>query len=330
MTEESLIASRVYGRKLEKPPVTWPGFAIAAAVGVAATVAYSVGFLGLLDGPLDISNLINTRFLYSIVPCALISLSLWALLYFGFVRGRNATMGPTYFNSLAVIVFATSLLAPLGLHGVRSVERQVAEAKARREWSRAPALKGELATIARDARTADLAAWNAIASEVRDADLALDMAPSTLASQAIVDARRAKIAKASQDLKTYHRAYGQRLDQTHAAVTAALARNKAAPLVMARVKPLLDDDTRNARAARENAYAVRQLAYAEALEALDILAAARGTWKSDGQRLLFYREGVLDRLLPEAREAARAQYRLRYISDKVSSPMLWSRPPPGV
>jgi hypothetical protein len=330
MTEESLIASRVFGRKLEKPPITWPAFAVTAVVGVAVTVGYSVGVLGLLDGPLDISNLINTRFLYSIVPCALISLGLWALLYFGFVRWRNATLGPTYFNSLAIIVFTTSLLAPLGLYGVRSVERQVAEAKVRQEWSRAPALKGELATIARDARSADLAAWNAIAAEIREADVALDMAPSTLASQAIVDARRARIGKASKDLKAYHRAYGQRLDQTHAAVTAALARNKAPPLVMARVRPLLDEDTRNARAARESAYAVRQLAYGEALDALDILAAARGTWKSDGQRLLFYREGVLDRLLPEVRQAAQAQYRLRYVSDKASSPMLWSRPPPGV
>lgn len=212
MTEESLIASRIYSRKLEKPRTTWPAFAVAALLGIGLTIAYSIGFLGLRQETFDLSDLINTRFLYSLVPCGLISLGLWALLYFGFVRWRDPTMGPLYFNGLAVIVFATSLLAPVAMHGVRYVERQVAEAKMRDAWNKSPTLKGELATIAKEARLADVAAWDAIAAEVREADASLDMDPSTLKSQAVVDARHAKIVKASTDLEAYQAAYDQRLD----------------------------------------------------------------------------------------------------------------------
>jgi hypothetical protein len=330
VSEESLIASRVYGRKLEKPPTTWPAFALAALIGIGLTIAYSIGFLGLRQETFDLSELINTRFVYSLVPCGLISLGLWTLLYFGFVRWRDPTMGPLYFNGLAVIIFATSLLAPVAMHGVRYVERQVAEAKMREAWSQSPALKGDLASIAKAARVADMAAWEAISAEIREADASLDMNPSTLKSQAVVDARHAKIAKASADLEAYQAAYDQRLDDTRQAVLAALARNNAGPLVTNRVHPLLEDDVRNARLQRANAYKVRQHAYAEALDALGILVKARGTWKSEGSRMVFYQPGVVDRLIPEMNQAERAEYRLRYVSDRVSSPMLWSRPPPGV
>jgi hypothetical protein len=330
LTEESLIASHVYSRKLDKPPITWPAFAIVALVGVALTIGYSIGFLGLREEVFDLSELINSRFLYSLVPCGLISLGLWTLLYFGFVRWRDPTMGPIYFNILAVIVFATSLLAPVAMHGVRYVERQVAEAKMRDAWNASPALKGELATIAKNAREADMAAWQAIAAEIGEADGALDMRPSTLETQAIVDRRHAKITKALTDLDAYNAAYDQRLGQTRQAVLDALSRNKAGPLVVGRVRPLLDEDTRSAQARRANAYDVRRKAYAEAADALGILVKARGTWKTEGSRMVFYREGVVDRLVPAINQAERSQNRMRYITDKVSSPMLWSRPPPGV
>lgn len=330
MTDESLIASRIYSRKLEKPRTTWPVFAVAALLGIGLTIAYSIGFLGLRQEAFDLSDLINTRFLYSLVPCGLISLGLWTLLYFGFVRWRDPTMGPLYFNGLAVIVFATSLLAPVAMHGVRYVERQVAEAKMREAWNKSPTLKGELATIAKEARLADVAAWDAIAAEVREADASLDMNPATLKSQAVVDARHAKIVKASADLEAYQAAYDQRLDTTRQAVLDALTRNHAEVLVTDRVRPLLEDDTRNARLQRANAYKVRQHAYAEALDALKILVKARGSWESQGSRMVFYQPGVVDRLIPEMNQAERAEYRLRYVSDRVSSPMLWSRPPPGV
>jgi hypothetical protein len=46
--------------------------------------------------------------------------------------------------------------------------------------------------------------------------------------------------------------------------------------------------------------------------------------------MLFYQPGVVDRLIPELNEADRAARRMAYLDDKASSPMLWSRPPPGV
>jgi hypothetical protein len=294
------------------------------------TLAYSIGFLGLREEAFDFSDLINTRFVYSLVPCGLISLGVWTLLYFGFVRWRDATLGPIYFNILAVIVFATSLLAPVGMHGYRYGERMIAEAKARDAWSQSPALKGELATLARDARQADMAAWQAIAPEIREADGLLDVSPSSMTSQAVADTRHAKITKASADLKTYYADYDRRLEATRLAVLDALARNKAGPLVVDRVRPLIEDDTRNAKARRVAASRTRLTAYSETLDALDILVKARGTWKSEGSRMLFYRPGVVDRLIPELNEADRAARRMAYLDDKASSPMLWSRPPPGV
>lgn len=330
LSQESLIASQVYSRRLEEPPTTWPALVAAILLAMGLTVAYSVGFLGLRDEAFDFSDLINTRFVYSLVPCSLISLGVWALLYFGVVRRRHAALGPIYFNILAVIVFATSLLAPVGMHGYRYGERMIAEAKARDAWRQAPGLKGELATLARDARQADMAAWQAIAPRIREADGLLDVSPSSLTSQAAVDTRHAKITKASAELKTYYADYDRRLEATRLAVLDALARNKAGPLVVDRVRPLLENDTRDARARRAAAYKTRLTAYSQTLDALDILVKARGTWKSEGSRMLFYRQGVVDRLIPELNEADRAARRLAYIADKASSPMLWSRPPPGV
>ncbi len=331
MTEESLIASRIYSRKLEKPRTTWPAFAVAALLGIGLTIAYSIGFLGLRQEAFDLSDLINTRFLYSLVPCGLISLGLWTLLYFGFVRWRDPTMGPLYFNGLAVIVFATSLLAPVATHGVRYVERQVAEAKMRDAWNKSPTLKGELATIAKEARLADVAAWNAIAAEVREADASLDMNPATLKSQAVVDARHARIVKASADLEAYQAAYDQRLDTTRQAVLDALTRNHAEALVTDRVRPPCSRTTPATPAcSAPTPTRSASMLYSEALDALKILVKARGSWESQGSRMVFYQPGVVDRLIPEMNQAERAEYRLRYVSDRVSSPMLWSRPPPGV
>ncbi|MBO9710220.1 MAG: hypothetical protein J7521_18615 [Caulobacter sp.] len=330
MTEDSLIASHVYSRRLDKPPTTWPAFVAAAVVAASLTIGYSIGFLGLREEAFDLSDLINSRFLFSIVPCGVISLGVWTLLYVGFLRWRAPTMGPIYFNLLAVIVFGTSLLAPVVMHGVRHVEFQVAQAKMREAWKQAPALKGDLALIARNARQADIAAWDAISLEIREADAFTDLSPSVLDSQATVDKRRARIAKAAKDLEAYNADYGRRLQATRQAVLEALVRNKAGPLVVERVRPLVEDDTRNALARRAGAYETRQTVYAEALDVLDILAKARGSWESQGSRMIFYQPGVADRLVPEFNEASRIRNRLRYLDDKVSSPMLWSRPPPGV
>jgi hypothetical protein len=49
VSEESLIASRVYGRKLEKPPTTWPALVVTVLIGMGLATAYSIGLQGV-DG----------------------------------------------------------------------------------------------------------------------------------------------------------------------------------------------------------------------------------------------------------------------------------------
>lgn len=330
MSEESLIASRVYGRKLEKPPITWPAFAVAAVLGAALTMAYSIGFLGLTDGPLNLSRLIDSRFLFSIVPCALISLGLWTLLYFGFVRWRNATMGPIYFNALAGIVFATSLLSPLAIHGVRYVEHQIDLHKARQAWATVPALKTELAAIAARDRAGDAADLAVLGPKMKATDKALVISAVTIASPADVRAMSGRIADTLKAMDAAEAADAGRWRQTRAAIDAAMKRANPPPLVRDHVRARLDDDTKiafNRHVAEDD---LRRATYKEFQAALDVFTRANGLWRSDGDNLMFARTSDIEAIETHLNRGERLRRRLYDIPTEPLPSQSWSRPPAGV
>lgn len=330
MNDESLIASRVYSRKLEKPPTTWPMLVVTILIGMGLAIAYSLRLQGLDSERFDLSSLINTRFLFSIVPCALISLFLWTVLYFGFVRSRDATLGPIYFNILAPCVFAASLLSPVVLHGVRYVEHQIDLRKAREAWATVPGLKTELAAIAAKDRAGDTAALAVLNPRLKATDQRLVISPVTIGSPADVSALTARLRGTLDAVAQAETEDAARWKQTRAAVDDALRRANPPPLVRDYVLTRLDEDTKVA-VARHGAEAdLRDRTYAETLAALDVFTKAKGLWRSDGDNLMFARQSDIDAIDEHLNNAERLRRRLFDYPPEPLPHQTWSRPPPGV
>lgn len=330
MSEESLVASRVYSRKLDKPPATWPALVVTVLVGMGLAIAYSLRLQGLDSERFNLSDLINTRFLFSIVPCALISLALWALLYFGYVRSRDATRGPIYFNILAPCVFAASLLSPVVLHGVRYAEHQVYLYKAREAWTALPGLKTELAAIAAKDRAGDTAMLAALNPRLKATDQRLVISPVTIGSPADVRALTARLRGALDAVAQAEIEDTQRWKETRAAIDDALRRANPPPIVRDYVLAQLDKDTKIA-VARHGAEAdLRDRTYAETLAALEVFAKADGLWRSDGDNLMFARQSDVDAIEEHLNNAERLRRRLFDFPPEPLPHQSWSRPPPGV
>jgi hypothetical protein len=330
VSEESLIASRVYGRKLDKPPTTWPALVVTVLIGMGLATAYSIGLQGVDGTRFDLSNLINTRFLFSLVPCGLISLFLWTLLYFGFVRWRDPTMGPIYFNILAPCVFAASLLSPVVLYGVHYVEHQIDLHKAREAWATVPGLKTELAAIAAKDRAGDSAALAVLNPRLKATDRYLVISPVTVSSPADVRALTARLNGTLEAVAQFETEDAARWKQTRADIDAALKRANPPPLVRDYVLAQLDENTK-AAIARHGAEAdLRDRTYAETLAALDVFAKANGLWRSDGDNLMFARQSDVNAIEEHLNNAERLRRRLFDFSPEPLPHQSWSRPPPGV
>lgn len=330
MSEESLIASRVYGRKLEKPPTTWPALVVTVLIGMGLATAYSIGLQGVDGTRFDLSNLINTRFVFSLVPCGLISLALWSLLYFGFVRWRDPTMGPLYFNILAPCVFAASLLSPVVLYGVHYVEHQIDLRKAREAWATVPGLKTELVAIAAKDRAGDTAALTVLNPRLKATDQHLVISPVTVGSPADVRALTARLNGTLEAVAQFETEDAARWKQTRAAIDDALKRANPPPLVRDYVLAQLDENTK-AAIARHGAEAdLRDRTYAETLAALDVFAKADGLWRSDGDNLMFARQSDVDAIEEHLNRAEHLRRRLFDFSPEPLPRQTWSRPPPGV
>jgi hypothetical protein len=328
--KESLIASRVYSRRLEKPPITWPALVVTVLVGMGLATAYSIALQGVDGDRFDLSNLINTRFLFSIVPCSLISLALWTLLYFGFVRSRNPALGPTYFNILAPCVFAASLLSPIVLYGVRSVEHQIALHEAREAWATVPELKAELAAIAAKDRAGDAASLAVLNPRLKTTDQHLVISPVTIASPADVRALTARIRGTLEAIAQAETEDAARWRETRAAIDKALRRANPPPLVRDHVLSQLDQDTKVA-VARHGAEAdLRERTYAETLAALEVFTRAQGLWRSDGDNLMFARQSDVDAIEEHLNAAERLRRRLFDFPPEPLPRQNWSRPPAGV
>jgi hypothetical protein len=330
MSEETLIASRAYGRKLEKPPTTWPALVVAVLIGVGLATAYSIGLQGVDGSRFDLSSLINTRFVFSIVPCALISLGLWVVLYFGFVRSRDPSMGPIYFNILAPCVFAASLLAPIVLYGAHAVEHQIDLHEAREAWATVPGLKTELAAIAAKDRAGDTVALAALTPRLKATDQHLVISPVTIGSPADVRALTARLRGALEAVAQAETEDAARWKQTRAAIDQALRRANPPPMVRDHVLAQLDQDTK-AAIARHGAEAdLRDRTYVETLAALEVFTQANGLWRSDGDNLMFARQSDVDAIEEHLNRSERLRRRLFDFPPEPLPRQSWSRPPPGV
>ena len=330
MSEESLIASRVYGRKLEKPPTTWPALVVAVLIGMGLATAYSIGLQGVDGSRFDLSNLINTRFVFSIVPCALISLGLWTLLYFGFVRWRDPTMGPIYFNILTPCVFAASLLSPIVLYGAHAVEHQIDLHKAREAWATVPGLKTELAAIAAKDRAGDTASLAFLNPRLKTTDQHLVISPMTISSPADVRALTARLKGTLDAVAQAETENAARWKQTRADIDQALKRANPPPLVRDYVLARLDVDTKAALARHGAEASLRDQTYAETLAALDVFTKANGLWRSDGDNLMFARQSDVAAIEEHLYRSERLRRRLFDFSPEPLPHQSWSRPPPGV
>jgi hypothetical protein len=330
MTEETLIASRVYGRKLEKPPTTWPVFVVTVLIGMGLATAYSIGLQGVDGTRFDLSTLINTRFVISIVPCALISLGLWALLYFGFVRWRDPTMGPIYFNILTPCVFAASLVSPIVLYGAHYVEHQIDLRRAREAWATVPGLKTELAAIAAKDRAGDTAALTVLNPRLKATDQRLVISPVTIGSPADVRALTARLRGTLDAVAQEETEDAARWKQTRAAVDAALNRANPPPLVRDYVLAQLDENTKAAVASHGAEAQLREETYGQTLAALDVFTKANGLWRSDGDNLMFARQSDVDAIEEHLNNAERLRRRLFDYPPEPLPRQTWSRPPPGV
>jgi hypothetical protein len=330
MSDESLIASRIYSRKLEKPPTTWPALVLTVLVGMGLATAYSIGLQGVDGARFDLSSLINTRFLFSIVPCALISLALWTLLYFGFVRSRDATLGPIYFNILAPCVFAASLLSPVALHGVRYVEHQIELHKAREAWATVPGLKTELAAIAAKDRAGDAAALAVLTPRLKTTDQHLVISPVTVGSPADVRALTERIRGTLDAIAQAETEDAARWKQTRTAIDQALRRANPPPLVRDYVLTRLDQDNKVAIARHGAEASLRERTYAQTLAALDVFAQAQGLWRSDGDNLMFARQSDIAAIREHLNKAEGLRRRLFDFPPEPLPRQSWSRPPPGV
>lgn len=325
-----MIASRVYSRRLEKPPATWPAFVLTVLVGMGLITAYSVALMHGETPRLDLSSLINTRLLYSMLPCGVISLVLWTLLYYGHVRQRDATMGPIYFNILAACVFGASLLSPVAVHGVRHVEKQIALHEARKAWDTVPGLKTELAAIAAQDRAGDAADHTALQPKLTVTDRNLVLSPVTVGSQADVRTLSLRIIDTLEAMEAAEASDAKRWARTRAAIDAAVKRANPPPLVRDHVYAHLDEDTKIA-VARHGAEAnLRRGAYGETLAALVVFKRAEGLWRSDGDNLFFARDSDIEAIQDHL---ARAESYRRRLFDFPPEPLprqTWARPPAGV
>lgn len=330
LTEDSLIASRVYSRKLEKPPTTWPALVVTILIGMGLAIAYSLRLQGLDSERFDLSSLINTRFLFSLVPCSLIALGLWTLLYFGFVRSRDATKGPIYFNILAPCVFAASLLSPVVLHGVRYVEHQIDLHRAREAWATVPGLKTELAAIAAKDRTGDTAALSVLNPRLKATDQRLVISPVTIGSPADVRALTARLRGTLDAVAQAEVDDARRWKETRAAIDDALKRADPPPLVRDYVLAQLDKDTKVALARHGAEASLRDRTYAETLAALEVFTKADGLWRSDGENLMFARQSDVDAIEAHLNNAERLRRRLFDFPPEPLPHQSWSGPPPGV
>jgi hypothetical protein len=328
--DDSLIASRVYSRQLEKPPTTWPVFVLTVLIGMGLAIAYSIRLQGLDSTRFDLSSLINTRFLFSLVPCGLISLFLWTLLYFGYVRSRDATLGPIYFNILAPCVFAASLLSPVALHGVRYVEHQIELRQAREAWAAAPGLKTELAAIAAKDRAGDTAALTVLNPRLKATDQRLVISPVTIGSQADVRALTARLQGTLDAVAKAETEDAARWKETRAAIDAALKRANPPPLVSDYVLAKLEANTKAAVARHGEEAQLREQTYTETLAALEVFTKANGLWRSDGDNLMFARQTDVDAIEDHLNRAERLRRNLFDFPPEPLPRQDWSRPPPGV
>lgn len=330
MTDESLIASHVYSRKLDKPRNVWPAVIVTALVGVGVIAAYSLAQMRGDSRVFDPSELLNSRFLFSLVPCGVLAVALWAGLYFGYVRSRNASMGPASFNVIAIAIFATSVLAPMSVHGVWYVEKQIALGKARKAWDAEPELKAELLAIAASERAADAAAIAALKPHYEATERMLVISPITIASQADVQTASARLRKTLDLMEQTTTEDAARQARTKAAIDAAVRKADAPALVRDHIYARLAADEQAAAAAGNVRTDLRRSTYEETLAALDVLRAARGLWESDGEKLFFARQSDIDELESHLRNAKLTRYDLHHQPAERLPAQSWARPPKGV
>ncbi|MBI1685461.1 hypothetical protein [Caulobacter hibisci] len=318
MSEESLIASHVYSRKLDKPKNVWPALIVTTLIGVAIITAYSLGQMDSTNRAFDPSELLNSRFLFSLVPCGVLALTLWAILYFGYVRWRDASMGPMCFNVLGIGIFGASVLAPLSVQGIWYVERQIALHEARQAWATVPALKTELTAIAARDRAGDAADLAVLKPQFEATDDVLEISPITIASQADVQKASALLVKTLAAMDEAEARNAERTAQTRAAIDGAIQRAAPPALVREHIYARLAADEQ------------RAAAYESTLSALGVFTGARGLWKSDGENLMFARQSDVDAIEAHLREAKIRRYDLFHQPAERLPAQSWAKPQPGV
>lgn len=289
-------------RHRSKTPVTWPAFALAAAVGIGAAIYYGVKVRPVALGDDGLSYAVWRALSASFVPATIGALAIWCLLYFGFVRWKNGERGPVYFNVLFAVILTTLTATPL-------VGQQVAIIKA----GDVKGMQADLDKAIAKAKADELAARAPLTAGLTAAHDDVRLQPETLTSAAARRQAKTRVAAARKASKLYHASYPARAAAARAAYAQAIASHKVSPEIARETMERHDRDAATQALRNQRILSWEQALFDETEAGLAALE--RGPWRVEGQNMRFASREAGVAFIQHHRQAAELRFKLQSLSN---------------
>jgi hypothetical protein len=305
-------------RRRPRTPVTWPAFALAVAVGIAAAVYYGLRVRPVVLGDDGLSYAVWRALSASFVPATVGALAIWCLLYFGFVRWKNGERGPLYFNLLFAIVLTTLTATPL-------VRQQAATIRA----GDVKGMQADLAKVVAKAKADELAARAPLTAALTEAHDAVRLEPRGLDAPAERRQAKASLATARGASKLYHDGYPARAATARAAYAQAIAGRKVSPEIAQATLAQFDRDLDTQIHRNGKILSWEQGLFDEAQAGIAALEVA--PWKAEGQNIYFASREAGNAFIRHHRQAEELRFKLQNLSAHAGDVVILDVPalPPG-